>query len=618
MDIIWDLNFAKSYDPPVFDAVDLKFGATTGEVVDPAFAEMDLVKAKPVIDFVMVYDSAVSRPVAGEVGARWNGATQMARPTGDDWTITGVQFKDVTSLPWERCNQLQTGMSEGSKNLTPIEVERVVPWKQATPIYPETYRGFYKSLKESHHEVVIPWSVATGASRVSLDGFQQGAWAGNAADIPWEVALALYAELSGSSQPARRLQRAFEAPWQQGRLPPQGISTLPPVKPPDPPYVYSTDLNFECPYIKPDPLAVRLNFGKHPCPGGIVIPDRKVYFIVNTLSMKRVSDNTPIELVSASVGIDKNSWCWSFSGAVPYTEFEKVEPTATGPVEVELEINGLVWRLLIEKYSTREVFAKTDISISGRSVTAWLDAPYAPVRSFVQTTALTSRQFAEAELTRAGLITGFTLDWQLVDALGWQMPANTWSYADLTPVQVIQAIAQGAGGYVNSHPSAMELIVRAEYPRPFWEWAAATADHTIPESLILSRSLDWEEKPVYNGVYVSGELTGVNDLVRRAGTNGAMQAPPFVGPMISDHAAARSKGIAILSASGKQARVGLELPMEPTLGLVTPGMLVQVQKDASNNWRGLVNSTQIGAAWGDSDSLTVSQSIELERHYGGL
>ena len=88
--------------------------------------------------------------------------------------------------------------------------------------------------------------------------------------------------------------------------------------------------------------------------------------------------------------------------------------------------------------------------------------------------------------------------------------------------------------------------------------------------------------------------------------------------MISDHAAARNKGIAILSASGKQARVGLELPMEPTLGLVTPGMLVQVQKDASNNWRGLVNSTQIGAAWGDNDSLTVSQSIELERHYGGL
>jgi hypothetical protein len=312
--------------------------------------------------------------------------------------------------------------------------------------------------------------------------------------------------------------------------------------------------------------------------------------------MKRVSDNTPIELVSASVGIDKNSWCWSFSGAVPYTEFEKVEPTATGPVEVELEINGLVWRLLIEKYNTKEVFAKTDISISGRSVTAWLDEPYAPVRSFVQTTTLTSRQFAEAELTRAGLVTGFTLDWQLIDALGWQMPAHTWSYTDLTPVQVIQAIAQGAGGYVNSHPSAKELIVRAEYPRPFWEWAAATADRTIPESLILSRSLDWEERPVYNGVYVSGELTGVNDFVRRTGTNGAMQAPPFVGPMISDHSAARSKGIAILSASGKQARVGLELPMEPTLGLVTPGMLVQVQKDASNNWRGLVNSTQIGAA----------------------
>jgi hypothetical protein len=86
--------------------------------------------------------------------------------------------------------------------------------------------------------------------------------------------------------------------------------------------------------------------------------------------------------------------------------------------------------------------------------------------------------------------------------------------------------------------------------------------------------------------------------------------------MISHPLAARQKGIAILSAGGKQARVSLDLPMEPTLGLVTPGMLVQVQKDASNNWRGLVRSTQVQAAW--SDGLTITQSIELERHYGGL
>lgn len=547
--------------------------------------------------------------------ASWNPAKGTKRNLGEDWEDSR-RSKVENAAPWEVCNQLHDAIAEYNGVFAILHKDRLVPWEQATATRSNA-RDIFKALDRTPRWVQVPWQRARQKPEQLTERFVQLRPSQRFSVMPWTEALNYYVARRLGAQEAARLFTTKGIPWEEAKHPKTGRE---PTKPVDPkvPYLPNTNLIFECKWVLVDPLGVMLNFGKHPCPGSPVIPDRKVYFIVNTLSMKRMSDNTPIELVSASVGIDKNSWCWSFSGAVPYTEFEKVEPTATGPVEVELEINGLVWRLLIEKYNTKEVFAKTDISISGRSITAWLDEPYAPVRSFAQTTALTSRQFAEAELTRAGLVTGFTLDWQLVDALGWQMPANTWSYTDLTPVQVIQAIAQGAGGYVNSHPSAKELIVRAAYPMPFWEWAVATVDHTIPESLILSRSLDWEERPVYNGVYVSGELTGVNDFVRRAGTNGAMQAPPFVGPMISDHAAARSKGIAILSASGKQARVGLELPMEPTLGLVTPGMLLQVQKDASNNWRGLVNSTQIGAAWGDNDSLTVSQSIELERHYGGL
>lgn len=612
-----NLNFTKAYTPPASDAVLLKFGAADDVEVDPLTAALLMSKAAPRMTVGSAYASNVSRPVTATPDLSWQRANDGDVDVDGGWVVAdSLRFQ--TRKPWGLGVPLGSGFSEHSGQLLNSRNPVAVPWARAQRLDAEPLSAGFQEMVHTRHQRAVLWQVAAQLSKGSSDAFVHLHPFKHLKELPWQVAARLVVLRQQAYNVGRWYATQKRLPWEIGRQPPSGREA--PVQPPVQPPVYqpTADINFLCKCTFPSPLAVMLNFGKHPCPGGTVVPDRKVYFIVNTLSMKRVSDNTPIELVSASVGIDKNSWCWSFSGAVPYTEFEKVEPTATGPVEVELEINGLVWRLLVEKYNTREVFAKTDISISGRSVTAWLDAPYAPVRSFVQTTALTSRQFAEAELTRAGLITGFTLDWQLIDVLGWQMPANTWSYTDLTPVQVIQAIAQGAGGYVNSHPSAMELIVRAEYPRPFWEWAAATADHTIPESLILSRSLDWEERPVYNGVYVSGELTGVNDFVRRTGTNGAMQAPPFVGPMISDHAAARSKGIAILSASGKQARVGLELPMEPTLGLVTPGMLVQVQKDASNNWRGLVNSTQIGAAWGDNDSLTVSQSIELERHYGGL
>lgn len=407
-------------------------------------------------------------------------------------------------------------------------------------------------------------------------------------------------------------------PWQQGRQPPPGRE-LPYVPPVTPPYTPDYNLNFRCKCTFPDPLNVLLNFGLDPCPGSVEVPARKVYFIVNSISLKRVSDNEPIGIHGATVGIDNNSWCWSFSATIPYNQLDRVEPTALGPVEVELEINGIIWRFLVEEYDEKKQFGKTDISIKGRSVTAYLESPYAPVRSFTQSTSLTSRQFAEAELTRAGLITGFTLDWQLIDALGWQMPANTWSYSDLTPIQVIQAIAQGAGGFVNSHPADKTLLVLPEYPEAAWDWASATIAKSIPKTLIKNQNLRWTEKPLYNGVYVSGENTGVTAFVKRTGTDGAFQAPMFVSPMISASAAARNKGKAILSAGGKQAQVGLELPMEPTLGLLTPGMLIEVTNGGYGTepaWRGLVRSTAISAAWGNG--LTVSQSIDLERHYGGL
>jgi hypothetical protein len=338
---------------------------------------------------------------------------------------------------------------------------------------------------------------------------------------------------------------------------------------------------------------------------------------VNEVSLKRISDNVPIHFTAVSTGTDDDSWCWSFTASVPYSELEKIEPSASGPVEVELSINGQTWRFAIEGYTDEEEFAKTNITVKGRSLTAYLEDPYAPTRSFKQVTALNSRQFAEAELTRPGLVTGYSLDWQLIDSLGWLMPADTWSYSELTPIQVIQTIAQGAGGYVNSHPVDKQLLVKSKYPAPYWEWSAATGLLTIPRSFVKRQSLEWHEKPAYNGVYVSGENTGVTAFVKRTGTAGEFQAPMFVNQMISAAAAARNKGMSILSAGGKQATVSLDLPMEASLGLVTPGVMVEVTNGGLGTapaWRGIVRSSSVAANWGRG--LTVNQSLRVERHYG--
>lgn len=610
-----DFNFSRAYTPPPSNAVDMNFGVEGDVVADPLIAVVSVYKAAPKLSVATVYNSRVSRPVTASPDIEWQQADEHAVTLESPWQATEPLRKQASER-WEQALAANASMDVLAEFMQPLNLQRSTVWQQAKPVHGFPIDELFMALLKTDFLKDVPWQQAQSKPVNKGDSFVQLRPFNRVRGLPWQQGTPAGHTYGMPFNRAGGANRTASIPWEITRQPPPGREP-PYVQPPEQPFTPECDLNFQCKWVPGDPLNVILNFGKHPCPPlSPVLEARKVYIIVNNLSMKRVDDNTPIELVSASVGTDKDSWCWSFSGSVPYYEFEKIEPGISGPVEVELNINGIKWRLLIEKYNTKELFANTDVSISGRSVTAWLDSPYAPVRSFAQSTTLSSRQFAEAELVRTGLVTGFTLDWRMIDALGWQMPANTWSYTDLTPVAVVQAIAQGAGGYVNSHPLNRELIVMPEYEIPYWEWAGATPALTIPDDLVMSRGLDWEERPFYDGVWVSGEATGVSDFVKRTGSSGSNMAPAYVNAMISDHAAARQKGMSILSASGRQARVSLDLPMEPGLGLVQPGMLIQVQKDVSNNWRGLVRSTQISASW--SESLTVGQTISLERHYGGI
>lgn len=613
--ILADLNFAGAGAPPALNAVNLNFGVDDTGAIDPASFAMVMVKAAPVAVFTLGYASNVSRPVGILPDMAWEKSSSLDKASGGGWAQAET-FRTQDAAPWGLGRPLARNVAQGVAQLNKLRAAQAAAWEIARSLRVRGTEDRFGQLTAHKRLQAVPWEVGQPISDTTQTGFVQLLPFPRQRELLWGEGKQLSFRRDARSDNARTWKHSPDILWSEARKVRPGREA-PIVQPPVDPYVPSYDLDFLCKCIFPDIHAVMLNFGLHPCPNpNPGIPDRKVYFIVNSLSLTRVQDDEPVHVNSASVGIDRDSWCWSFTATIPYTELEKVEPASGGPVELELEINNLIWRVLVEEYDEKKVFAKTDITIKGRSVTAYLESPYAPVRSYTQTNTILSRQLAEAELTRPGLITGFSLDWQLIDSLGWSMPANSWSYNDLTPVQVIQAIANGAGGYVNSHPSQKSLIVLPDYPAPFWEWDALTPAKTIPESLIKSRSLRWTEKPAYNGVYVSGENTGVTAFVKRTGTAGSFQAPMYVDPMITHISAARNKGISILSAGGKQSMVSLDLPMEPSLGLVTPGTLIAVQPSAGGTWRGLVRSTAISAAWGKG--LTVNQALDLERHYGGL
>lgn len=614
-----DLNFTATYTPPAANAVNLNFGVTTVGEVDAAALTMLLVKSAPALTVRSVYNSRVSRPFSVESDARWQVADRDELSKNPAWQVSNKQRTEV-SKPWSEAEPLFARAVETTGTFDSRKEQSVIPWLPAATANAQAVSERFADLTKTRTSAAILWEAAKASTASYLSGFEQLTPSKTSKRVPWALTEALQNRRTIGFNKAFYAPAWLQIPWQDGRKPPSGREAVyaPPVTPP-PGYVPSADLNFMCKCTFPSPQAVMLNFGLYPCPeaGGLTIPNRKVYFIVNEVSLKRISDNEPIHFTSVSTGTDRDSWCWSLSATLPYTELEKIEPTASGPVEVELSINGQLWRFAIEGYTDDEEFARTNITVKGRSLTAYLEDPYAPVRSYKQSAAINSRQFAENELTRAGLVTGYSLDWQLIDPLGWLMPADTWSYSELTPMQVIQNIVQGAGGYVNSHPTDKQLIVKPAYPTPHWEWASATGLLTIPRSFVKRQSLDWLEKPAYNGVYVSGESTGVTAFVKRTGTAGDFQAPMFVNPMISHTSAARNKGVSILSSGGKQASVSLDLPMEQTLGLISPGLMVEVTNGGLGNapaWRGIVRSSNVSANWGRS--LTVNQSLQVERHYG--
>lgn len=611
-----DLIFSR---PPAPDG-HLVFGDTGGP---PAVPDVTLAGAGAITGLRMrvavAYNVDTSRPTVGQTSHRYQQA-QASR--------TGLHdaYQQAQALPtgvrqrYQQAQLLQTPASAGWEDADHTCATSGLRYQQAQSVQAHGLRSTWQTALCHRVGATLRYQEAQSLCVLGSLHFQRALSLRHSPRHNYQEALGSGRAYKLGFQRGVRTSGKYALRYQEAWPPRPGQASAPPIEPPESPcytpngYLVFSDLWDGTGHL----LFICRRGGNVPEPP--VIPVRKVYFIVNTLSMKRVSDNATIELRSASVGIDKSSWAWSFAGSIAYHEFEKIEPTSSGPVEVELNINDIKWRFLVEEYDHNETFGKTAINIKGRSVTALLGSPYAPVRSMVQTSSITSRQFAEAELTRPGLITGFEIDWMFPDELGWPMPAGTWSYNQLSPVDVINQLVQGAGGFVNSHPELKKLIVRPEHNAGFWDWPTETPDLYLPRALIRSQNLKWTEKPLYNGVYVSGENTGVQALVRKLGTPGNFQAPPYVSPMISDNIAARLKGLAILSAGGKQASVGLDMPMEQSVGLITPGMLIEVVSAGVGpsvpEWRGVITSTNINAAWGEA--LTVSQSVEVERHYGGF
>ena len=535
-------------------------------------------QAQPGAAVVLDYASAApARRVAVEARAAWPSAVPKGREvscpmppvvTHDadhpaPWGVTRPQ-ESITRSDWLLSRQADWaghqpwGRYSGRLAMAATSVWRLSNQADAADRYPW---GEFQHVAGVH--IGSDWWVASRADN-------------ERATLPWGVGMPCWSDLTARLPASRPVERDYWLPWVRFSRPLQpGWGVI--VEPGDPPV------------------------DEH---GTVIVPVRGVYIVLNEISLTRVADSQALDCLGLSLTLDADSWVCGFQASLPGAALDGVIGSAGSPVELQATINGIVFRLLAEKVSRDRSFGQARISISGRGRAAVLDAPYAPVMSWISAPAITARQAADAAITSVGLPEGWTLNWQLTD---WLLPDGLWAHQG-TAMSAVLRVAEAAGGYVQADPLSQVLHVRHRYPVAPWDWAAATPDIEIPAAVAITEGIEWEDKPVYNAVYVSGAAGGVLGHVKRAGTDGTLVAQMVTDDLTTHADAARQRGRAILANTGRQARVSLSLPVLPETGIIQPGQLIRYVDGGT---------TRIGLARGVSVSANlpkIRQTVEIETH----
>lgn len=556
-----------------------------------------------------VYDNNVTRYLQGTATGQHNPAVPVAVSVSALHGVSQSQ-RGGTDVPWQTAAPQVKAVDSQHGLAIPQRLAAESAWQLAAS-HKTAAQARYQVADKRVARVSTGYNLAQSWQRLTTSGMQTGIPLRNYLHASWQPAdhrQHLHTGRSGAS--LRRWGRQFEvARWQQAMRPPTGRS-LRPVTPPKPPcYLPDANLVFDAPWSASGHLVFVCEThtpGGTPQPGAtVVVPILRTYVTINSISLRRVDGDIPIPTFAFQMSLDADSWTWSWSATLPADALALIQPGSNGdPVEVEALVNGVPYRLCAESVGSQREFGQHRISVRGRGKAALLDAPYAPVINHGNAGPRTAQQLMTDVLTVNGVGIGWAVDWQLTD---WLVPGNTWTHQGVY-ISAVLNIAQAAGGYVQPHRTDPTLRILPRYPAAPWAWGSVTPDFELPAEVVSLEGIDWQRKPDYSRIYVSGTRNGVLGQVTRAGTAGNLVAPMVVDPLITHADAARQRGLAELSDAGTQASVKLTLPVLAATGLIQPGQFVRYV-DAGQSRVGLVRATSL--AW---SRPVMRQTIALETH----
>ncbi len=552
----------------------------------------------------MVFDINFELGINKGLGTRFNAGQQQSKQFNSAWDIATNQpvkadlifdqakpIAEKLNLVFEEGygirNSLTTQFDQAQRlrsYLTALVWEEAVRLKLFNDVGWQQGKNIAKRLLLEYQEalpadtsVLAKFEQAESISEQTTLDSGQGKNAAVDYVIPYEEARAIYYR-----------KHAVE-PWE-------------PAETPD--YVGTTTLNFQCLCTDVDPHNVVLNFGADDCIPQIVSP--KYWYIMNKVSIVREDNGVAILATKGSASVSRDTWCWSFSLTVPESEITKLESTTNDPVVLIITVNGNVMRMLYEQKTRTRTFASDYFTITGRSPSALLDTPSSPKRAFTQENERTSVQLMQAELDRVN--SSMTLECELIDVLGWVIPADSFSYSSLSPIAAIQQIAESAGGFVYSSPDSEKLIIKPKYKKLHWDTMSFDEyDRVVPESIVTKIGTKETQYPDYNAVWLTNSKNGATFRAWRSGT-AADQLQATTNNDLFTAESARYKGREILAKAYLVETHDFIMPIQTSIGLCLPSEVFAY----NGEWWGVVDAVSIDFS-SSSTELTVNQTVTVER-----
>lgn len=601
-----DLNFV-ALQPP---STALAFGEAGGhEVYIDITLTAVLASAPMTASLTTNIDNAVSRGPASRTGAAWRRASPASQSVAVEHRI-GSRREGVVSQPMTDGQRLSVGCDAGWGAFGHLTAAPSAAWQEATrnaTVSAELWANLSPRLRpglRAVFEAGTPRAVRASDTWITLHRDQRPAPV-----LPWGEGRSLAARASNPFSVATRHRRNTRFPWGEATWPAAGVSEHGgAVQPPEPP----------C-YIPPAGNAVVLAFRAlqpatfdivFKCPDAdgpaatVVVPVRSVYMQTNTVTLVLAESGQPIPARDLQLSLDVDTWCWGWSARVPASYLSALQAPFGDLVEVIATVNGSPFRLAVERVQRDRSFGAAQLAVSGRGRAAWLADPHAPVVSRSNAAPMTAQQLMADALTENGVPIGWDIDWQITD---WAVPAGAWQHTG-TAMEACLAIAEAAGAYIHAHPTDQILCVLPRYPAAPWTWGSLTPDIELPEAACEVEGVEWVDKPDYNTVFISGQSGGILGHVTRQGTAGDKPAPMISDPLNTHADAARQRGTAILSDTGRQKHVTLSLQVLPETGIIMPGKLLRYVESGATHI-GLTRGVEIS-----HDFPKLRQTITVESH----